>query len=70
MFKTGESAGTVWKILDDSENKELKFSELVAKSKESGLTKEETFVGVGWLAKENKISFSKKGKSHTVVLID
>lgn len=70
MFKTGESAGTVWKILDGSENKELKFSEIVEKSKESGLTKEETFVGLGWLAKENKISFNKKGKSYSVVLIN
>ena len=53
--KIGLNAGKVWRILN--EKGELSMFELC---RELGLTFEEVAVAIGWLARENKISFREK----------
>ena len=48
----GETAGTVWRTL---EGRRLSWDELVA---ETGVNPVELAAAVGWLAREDKISFS------------
>ena len=50
--RIGLNAGKVWRILN--EKGELSMFELC---RELGLTFEEVAVAIGWLARENKISF-------------
>ena len=53
--RIGLNAGKVWRILN--EKGELSMFELC---RELGLTIEEVAVAIGWLARENKISFREK----------
>ena len=53
--RIGLNAGKVWRILN--EKRELSMFELC---RELGLTFEEVAVAIGWLARENKISFREK----------
>lgn len=53
--RIGLNAGKVWRILN--EKGELSTFELC---RELGLTFEEVAVAIGWLARENKISFREK----------
>ena len=53
--RIGLNAGKVWRILN--EKGELSMYELC---RELGLTFEEVAVAIGWLARENKISFREK----------
>ena len=53
--RIGLNAGKVWRILN--ETGELSMFELC---RELGLTFEEVAVAIGWLARENKISFREK----------
>ena len=53
--RSGLNAGKVWRILN--EKGELSMFELC---RELGLTFEEVAVAIGWLARENKISFREK----------
>ena len=53
--RIGLNAGKVWRILN--EKGELSMFELC---RELGLTFEEVAVVIGWLARENKISFREK----------
>ena len=53
--RIGLNAGKVWRILN--EKGELSMFELC---RELGLTFEEVAVAIGWLARENKISFKEK----------
>ena len=53
--RIGLNAGKVWRILN--EKGELSMFELC---RELGLTFEEVAVSIGWLARENKISFREK----------
>ena len=53
--RIGLNAGKVWRILN--EKGELSMFELC---REVGLTFEEVAVAIGWLARENKISFREK----------
>ena len=55
--RIGLHAGKVWRILN--EKGELSMFELC---RELGLTFEEVAVAIGWLARENKISFREKFK--------
>lgn len=48
----GENAGVVWRTLQD---KQLSWEELI---KVSALAPLELASGIGWLARENKISFT------------
>ena len=53
--RIGLNAGKVWRILN--EKGELSMFELC---RELGLTFEEVAVAIGWVARENKISFREK----------
>ena len=53
--RIGLNAGKVWRILN--EKGELSMFELC---RELGLTFEEVAFAIGWLARENKISFREK----------
>ena len=53
--RIGLNAGKVWRILN--EKGELSMFELC---RELGLTFEEVAVAIGWLTRENKISFREK----------
>ena len=53
--RIGLNAGKVWRILN--EKGELSMFELC---RELGLTFEEVAVAIGWLDRENKISFREK----------
>ena len=53
--RIGLNAGKVWRILN--ETGKLSMFELC---RELGLTFEEVAVAIGWLARENKISFREK----------
>ncbi len=53
--RIGLNVGKVWRILN--EKGELSMFELC---RELGLTFEEVAVAIGWLARENKISFREK----------
>ena len=53
--RIGLNAGKVWRILN--EKGELSMFELC---RELGFTFEEVAVAIGWLARENKISFREK----------
>ena len=53
--RIGLNAGKVWRILN--EKGELSMFELC---RELGLTFEEVAVAIGWLARENKLSFREK----------
>ena len=63
--RIGLNAGKVWRILN--EKGELSMFELC---RELGLTFEEVAVAIGWLARENKISFREKDKMLFVKIDD
>lgn len=51
----GENAGVVWRTLQE---RQLSWEELI---KASGLAPLELAFAIGWLARENKISFTMHG---------
>ena len=63
--RIGLNAGKVWRILN--EKGELSMFELC---RELGLTFEEVAVAIGWLARENKISFREKDNMLFVKIAD
>lgn len=63
--RIGLNAGKVWRILN--EKGELSMFELC---RELGLTFEEVAVAIGWLARENKISFREKQSFFCNRLVD
>ncbi len=58
----GESAGTVWRVLDAKGS--LSTAKLV---KESGISKDQVLLALGWLAREDKICIDSD-RSRTVSL--
>ena len=62
-MKIGEMAGRVWKILGEKE--EIAVSKLPQILKEKG---EIAYQALGWLAREGKIDFHKKGDKTFVSL--
>ncbi len=61
----GEKAGIVWNCLH--ENGPLSAREI---SKRTGLSKEETWAALGWLAREGKVEIigtKKRGKGKEIV---
>jgi len=64
MFHTiGEAAGEIWRILKDKDN--LSVSEVVRKVKQPQSV---AYMGIGWLAKEDKLVFTetKRGVSISI----
>ncbi len=59
----GDAAGTIWQYLD--EHGETTLSRLRQGTK---LSDQLLFMGIGWLAREEKLSFMKEGRSTKVGL--
>ena len=58
----GKNAGTIWTILQGKEKEE------VAKlKKESKLTDAELWAAIGWLSREDKLTYSKEKKGRKTV---
>ena len=58
----GKNAGIIWTLLQGKEKEE------VAKlKKESKLTDAELWAAIGWLSRENKLTFSKEKKGRKFV---
>jgi len=55
MFHTiGEAAGEIWRILKDEDN--LSVSAIVRRVKQPQSV---AYMGIGWLAREDKLSFTE-----------
>lgn len=65
--KIGAAAGTIWKILDVKESPAV-ITELRKEMIAEGVTGTIFDSAIGWLARENRLEFSKKGKSVLVAL--
>ena len=59
----GENAGIIWRKLENKGN--LTFEELQT---ETGLDLTDVFSAIGWLAREDKISFNKESGITSVSL--
>lgn len=59
----GETAGLVWRAL--SENGPMPMAKLV---KAVGQPRDMTMQALGWLAREDKVNITAKGRSHEVAL--
>jgi len=59
----GATAGVVWKIL--SENGAMSLAKLV---KATGEPRDTVMQALGWLAREDKITFDDGGRTRTVAL--
>ena len=58
----GKNAGIIWTLLQGKEKEEV--SKL---KKESKLTDAELWAAIGWLSRENKLTFSKEKKGRKFV---
>ena len=56
--KIGETAGEIWTALVE-ENKAMTVSQLKKKTK---LSEDQLYMGIGWLAREDKLQFSGTAK--------
>ncbi|WP_305909071.1 winged helix-turn-helix domain-containing protein [Methylomarinum sp. Ch1-1] len=59
----GDAAGKIWKYLD--KNGEASVSKI---TKETGLGKNDVQRAIGWLSKEDKLSFEINGRTETLSL--
>lgn len=59
----GKAAGNIWKYLD--KNGAASVSKI---TKDTGLNKNDVQRGLGWLAREEKISIEVNGRTETVSL--
>jgi hypothetical protein len=62
--KIGENAGTIWKALN-----ELGKLNISALKKKTKLDDKHLFFALGWLAKENKISFLEDKRQIVISLL-
>lgn len=60
----GETAGEIWSALVE-ENKAMTFNQLKKKTK---LPEDLLYMGIGWLAREDKLQFSSTSESMKVSL--
>jgi hypothetical protein len=60
----GQAAGIIWHTLLESD-KPVNISEVPKKTK---LTSQVAYLGLGWLAREGKVDYQKKGRSVYVSL--
>lgn len=63
--KIGENAGNIWKILKD--NGQMSSSAL---KKTAQLSEKDVNMGLGWLARENKLAFDQKGNQTLISLAE
>lgn len=59
----GNSAGKVWKFLNTNGS-----SSVTKVANETGLSKTDIQRAIGWLAREEKISITQKGRTETISL--
>lgn len=62
----GEAAGKIWNYLSSTDNKPASYANL---AKGTNLKKDDVLLGVGWLAKEGKINFTKEKTTVKVSLL-
>ena len=62
--KIGENAGKIWQTLN--EHGEMSVSQV---KKKTTLNDSEANMAIGWLAREDKVTFSRKGKSLNISLV-
>lgn len=64
LTSIGETAGAIWRIL--SKNGPMTMAQLV---KAVGEQRDIVMLGIGWLARENKIDIVEEGRSRIVSLL-
>ncbi len=64
IVQIGENAGKIWKTLNESG--EMTMTQV---KKKATLNDLEINMALGWLAREEKVSFNKKGKATKITLI-
>ena len=64
--KIGQAAGAVWKKLHDKGVSGVAFADL---KKITGYTSDDILVGLGWLAREGKLSFKDGPQKKLVVTL-
>jgi hypothetical protein len=64
--KIGQAAGAVWKKLHDKGSSGIAFADL---KKVTGFTADEVLAGLGWLAREGKLSFKEGAQKKLVVTL-
>jgi Protein of unknown function (DUF2582). len=62
--KIGTNAGLIWKALDEMGSLEVKELKKIAK-----LTDKDLYAAIGWLAREEKVSFNHEDKELYLVLV-
>lgn len=65
--RIGQAAGVVWKRLYSRGMTGIPLADL---KKVPGFTGDELMAGLGWLAREGKLSFQVQGKKLTVTLVE
>ena len=62
--KIGQAAGEIWKMLSQASG-QVNITDI---AKRTNLTTQVAYQGLGWLAREGKIEYEKKGRSIYVSL--
>ena len=65
--RIGQASGAIWKKLHTKGPDGVSFPDL---KRLPGYTPEEAMAGLGWLAREGKLSFRNDGKRLVVSLVD
>ena len=65
--KIGQAAGTIWKELHEQGSDGLTLTDI---KKLEGFTADEALSGIGWLAREGKLSFKTEGKKSLIILVE
>jgi len=63
MERVGENSGIIWKALNEKGALSAKLLE-----EATGLKKDEIFLALGWLIKEEKVGTKKEGRSEVIYL--
>jgi hypothetical protein len=63
MEKVGKNSGEIWKVLNEKGALTAKLLE-----ETTGLKKDEMFLALGWLIKEEKVATKKEGRSEVIYL--
>ena len=63
--KIGQAAGIIWQMLSQASGR-VNITDI---AKKTNLTTQLAYQGLGWLAREGKLAYQKKGRSIYVSLI-
>ena len=63
--KIGQAAGIIWKMLSQNTG-QVNITDI---AKRTNLTTQLAYQGLGWLAREGKLAYCKKGRSVYVSLL-